>query len=66
MMLIENKFDFGQTVYLKTDPEQFARIVCSFIVTPTGILYKVCFGMQESEHYDFEISLEKNEVLKVT
>jgi hypothetical protein len=32
MMIIENKFNFGDIVYLKTDPDQRARIVTTFSV----------------------------------
>ncbi len=61
MMVIENKFNIGDTVYLITDDEQKPRIIVSFVVYRNGdLLYKVCFGIINSEHYDFELSSEKN------
>lgn len=61
MMVIETKFDIGQTVYLKTDEDQKARIVVRIIVTaPGGIIYGLACGIAETQHYDMEISEEKN------
>jgi hypothetical protein len=60
MITIDNKFDIGQTVYLKTDKEQEARIVFAFKVTKCEITYQLAFGAATSEHYDFEISEEKD------
>lgn len=62
-MVIDNKFDFGQEVYLKTDPEQLKRIVTQFSVTKNGIVYELSFGAIVSPHYDFEISTEKDTVI---
>lgn len=60
MMFIENKFNHGQIVYLKTDLEQKPRIVSRFTVMPSGqISYALGCGVEESWHYDFEISEEK-------
>lgn len=60
MMIIDNKFNIRQRVFLVTDPEQQERIVVSFIVKDCGISYNLCCGSQDSWHYDFEISEEKN------
>lgn len=62
-MLIDNKYEFGQIVYLKTDPDQHPRMVFCFEVSKGDILYKVCQGTNVSTHYDFELSEEKD-VLK--
>ena len=59
-MRIDNKFDIGQTVYLKTDSEQRERLVTAIIVRGYGILYSLSFETDESTHYDFEISAEKD------
>jgi hypothetical protein len=59
-MTIKNAFDFGDTVYLATDPEQFPRMVTGLIVRPHGVLYFVSCNTEETTHYDFELSLEKN------
>ncbi len=64
-MKIETKYEFGQIVYLSTDPEQNGRMVCGFTVTPGDILYKLCLGTSVSDHYDFEITEEKDILKKV-
>jgi len=61
-MNINNKFNFGEVVYLTTDPEQYRRIVTQIIVTPSGLLYSLSCGMAISEHFDFEISRDKDVV----
>ena len=65
-MVIDNKFDLGQTVYLKTDKEQLPRIVVRLFVTHHNILYSLAQGTGETSHYDIEISEEINVVLKTT
>ena len=62
-MLIDNKFNIGDKVYLVTDEDQKERVVTGFYFRQTGITYGLNFGTYESWHYDFEITLEKN-VLK--
>ncbi len=65
MMVIENSYDIGETVYLRTDPDQLARIVTSLIVSNAGIVYELNCGVLESRHYDIELSREKDTVLAV-
>ncbi len=62
-MLIDNKFDLGDIVYLKTDPDQKERLVTGVTVRPTGLLYELSVGEEDSTHYDLEITTEKD-VLK--
>jgi len=60
MMVIENEFEFGQTVYLKTDAEQLPRLVIAIEVTYGNVLiYRLQNCQTNSPHYDFEISAEK-------
>ena len=66
MMLIENKFEIGQTVYLKTEKDQSARMVVRLLLTPNGILYFLVCGTVESAHYEIEISDKVNVVLATT
>lgn len=64
MMVIDNKFEIGQIVYVITDTDQLPRIVTSFEVTPGSILvYRVYCGTVNSSHYDFELSHERNTVI---
>jgi hypothetical protein len=59
-MLIEAKYNFFDEVYLKTDRDQFKRIITRLNVTPNGVTYELTCGTQASWHYDQEISIEKN------
>lgn len=60
MMFIDNMFELGETVYLKTDDEQKPRIVVRFYVTSNGITYGLACGTEETNHFYNEISIEKN------
>lgn len=60
MRVIEPQYEIGETVYLKTDKEQSERQVYAYTVFRTEIIYKLTMGTTISEHYDFEISKEKN------
>ena len=58
MINIDNKFDIGQIVYLKTDPEQLPRMCTGIKIGRDSILYQLCCGVLDSMHYDIEITLE--------
>jgi hypothetical protein len=64
MMVIDNKFEIGQTVYLKTDTEQLMRIITGLTVRATSIVYELSIGERTSNHFDFEISEEENIQIK--
>lgn len=65
-MVIDNKFNFGDIVYLKTDDEQQERIVTGMMLRYTGVvIYELSCGATSSNHYDFEISEEINNSIKV-
>jgi len=60
-MEINNLYDLGDTVFLKTCLDQFPRIVTGIIIRPNGTLvYECSFVMGSSQHYDFEMSKEKD------
>lgn len=63
-MILENAFDIGDVIYLKTDVEQEARIVTSIIVGPAGLIYDVNCGTESSRHFDFEMTKERDMVTK--
>lgn len=65
-MVIENKFNIGDVVYLKTDKDQSPRIVYGFAVRQAGILYELACGASTSGHYDFEITSEANVLITST
>lgn len=64
-MKLESKYDFGDIVYLKTDPDQVERIVTGITYRPLGVLYSISYTTTESSHYDFEITRERD-ILKTT
>lgn len=63
MMVIDNKFNLGDTVYLKTETEQLPRIVTSLIVDMGTVMYELINCTTTSRHYEFELSLERNTIL---
>lgn len=60
-MNIKTKFELQQEVYLITDVDQLKRFVTGIVVRPNNALrYLLSCGDTESEHYDFEITEDKN------
>ena len=57
MLMIENKYNIGDYVKLKTDDDSRTRIVTALkIISDVGvILYELSCGTEISYHYDFEI-----------
>lgn len=53
-------YEVGDTVYLKTDTEQRARLITGIFVKPNDIIYQVSCGSEISNHYAFELSSEIN------
>ena len=67
MMVINNTYDFNDLVYLKTDEDQKKRIVIGIKIVPSGeILYLLSCGTICSEHYEFEISVEKDVLISTS
>jgi hypothetical protein len=59
-MTINNKFKLGETVYLRTDPDQYARIIVAIQITVDGgMLYKLAINMSEQWHYEVELQRDK-------
>lgn len=65
MMVIDNRYSFGDVVYLKTDREQAPRIVFAYKVTEREVLYELACGEESSLHYGFELSLEPNVLISL-
>lgn len=60
-VVVYNKHEHGDTVYLKTDPDQLPRIVSCIRVYMNGeLMYDLICGTISSVHYDFEISKTKD------
>lgn len=61
MMMIENAYDIGDVLYLKHDKEQQLRMVICIMVYKNGeFMYKLVCGTMYSDHYEYELSVEKN------
>ena len=58
-------FDIGDSVYLRTDPEQAERLVTGINVRESGISYAATCGTNESWHYAFEMTKERD-IIKAT
>lgn len=66
MMIVDNKFDLKQIVYLKTDKEQGPRLITAIVMCADGgILYELSCCALSSRHYDFEITIEKDVLLSI-
>lgn len=65
MNVVDSKYEIGQSVYLKTDPSQLERLVFCIRVYKNELLYELACGVTTSNHYDFEITTEKD-VVKAT
>lgn len=59
MMVIDNKFQLGDIVYLKTDSDQKRRMVGKISVSQMGLIYLLMCGTDATEHYEIEITNEK-------
>lgn len=60
-MVVDNLFEIGNIVYLKTDSDQKQRIVTAIIVRHGGCYsYELSCGTEAKWHYEFEISTEKD------
>ncbi len=64
MMIINNKFQIEDIVYLKTDADQKQRIVTALLVRPGGSYsYELSCGTEAKWFYEFEISAEKDFII---
>jgi len=59
-MIIDTKYDIGDTVFLKTDYDQKERLVTRIQMTQGNVMYEVSCGTENSWHYDFELATEKD------
>lgn len=59
MILLDNKYNIGDIVYLKTDPDQIERMITAIQLNANGIIYRLVCGTTETWHYDIEINVEK-------
>ena len=66
-MIINNKFNINDIVYLRTDKDQSERIVTSIIIYEGGRMsYRVNAGTVETWHTEGEMTLEKDVLITTT
>lgn len=59
-------YKLGDTVYLKTDIDQYERIITAICLRIGNIkTYELAFGENTSWHYDIEMTIEKNVLKKL-
>jgi hypothetical protein len=61
MHILDNVFDLGQTVYLKTDKDQIPRIITAIQLNDNGLLYRSAQGT--NEYWSTKLELSKENVL---
>lgn len=63
-----NKYNIGDTVYLRTDPEQLEYIICGYSVSGENLNVQYCLrsGTEETWHYGIEISKQRDELKRVS
>jgi len=57
-------FNIGDYVYLKTDIDQYKRLITGYTVRFNEVTYLLSLGEEESTHYELEISNEIDILLK--
>lgn len=62
-MVIENKYNIGEKVFLVTDGNQLERLVTAIQISPNNLLYRLINNTTETWHFEFEISKERSFVL---
>lgn len=60
-----SKYSHFETVYLKTDPEQFPRTIVEIMFPPGATMYTVMQGASASNHFEQELTSEPDQLLKV-
>ena len=64
--MVKVSFNIGDYVYLKTDIDQYKRLVTGYTVRTDGVLYLLSLGPEETSHHELEISDEIDILLKAT
>lgn len=65
-MIINNKFNIGDIVYITTDVDQKPRMIYGIeVFAGGGLIYKIVNGTEISSHYDIELSDEVNVLVKM-
>jgi hypothetical protein len=54
------KFEIGEMVFCKTDPEQYERQVTGMLLRESRLIYKVTFNSVEDSFYGFELTSDED------
>lgn len=66
-IVLQVEHEFGDEVYMKTDPEQQKMIVTGYIVRPDNSVRYLCTIVhQESQHFGFELASERDIMMSTT
>lgn len=65
MAVFTCKYDFGDIVYLVTDPDQMKYIVCEIEFRPGAVVYHVASGRDTHAAYEFELTDEPDLIEKL-
>lgn len=62
-----SNFKIGDYVYLKTDVDQYKRIVTGYTIRDRSekVVYLLSLGTEETSHYECEISIDKDILVSV-
>lgn len=63
-MVIDNRYEIGEIIYLKTDNDQLLRLISGIMICGKDIMYEVSHGTTTSKHYEFELTPEVNILAK--
>jgi hypothetical protein len=67
MIIIENEFEIGHTVYLRTDDDQKPRLITAVCCRAGSYMtYELSCGTATSWHNALEMSLEKDVLVTTT
>ena len=66
LIQLETEYVISDTVYLKTDIDQYPRIITGINIRIGNLIYLLSCGTQESYHYAFELSKDKDIMITTT
>ena len=64
-MTINNRYEIGEIVYIKTDLEQLPCIVVELVVSKNSIMYVLSRNLDTCKFYDYELSDTPDKNIKI-
>jgi len=58
-MIIDNEYEIGEMVYIKTDIDQYLCIITNILISKNEIIYFVTRNTETIRCYEFEITKNK-------